>query len=381
MSQPPPPPPPPPRGPPSAGGRSLPPPGPPAPPPPSAPSSKSAPAAAPPPPPPSSTTSLPKRVPRAFDESKLPSVLHDGITPAEERQKRRRTCRFLEECGRLLRLPRVAVATSLVFFHRFYAKHSFAEHDRFEVAVACLLLAAKTEESPKKLTNVIQECHRLKSRAAAQARAAGRSPGSTGGLTPSPAHGGGLTPTPGSTPSSVGGGGGGGRSSGGGGGGRDDREGLLDTKSEEFIRLKERILLLERVILHTIGFELDIHHPYKFLVEQIKKLNHNRVLEYEKPPPGGGGGGGGGSSAKMTQELVQYGMNFANDSLHTTLCLQFPARSVACSCTYLACRVCKIRPVGGREWPDVLGVDPEALACKFFFCLFRAMHGRARTVH
>ena len=231
--------------------------------------------------------------------------------------------------------------------------------------MACLLLAAKTEESPKKLTNVIQECHRLKNRAAAQARAAGRSPGSTGGLTPSPAHGGGLTPTPGSTPSS--GGGGRGSGGGGGGGGRDDREGLLDTKSEEFVRLKERILLLERVILHTIGFELDIHHPYKFLVEQIKKLNHNRMLEYEKPPPGGGAG----SSAKMTQELVQYGMNFANDSLHTTLCLQFPARSVACACTYLACRVCKIRPVGGREWPDVLGVDPEALACKFCSC-----HGR-----
>lgn len=289
-------------------------------------------------------------MPKAFDESKLPSVVQDGITPAEERQKRRRTCRFLEECGRLLRLPRVAVATSMVFFHRFYAKHSFAEHDRFEVAVACLLLAAKTEESPKKLTLVIQECHRLKNRAAAQARSAGKSPGagSVGGLTPSPAHGGGLTPPPGSTPSSGGKGGRGG----------DDREGLLDSKSEEFIKLKERILLLERVILHTIGFELDIQHPYKFLVEQIKKLNHSRALEYAVPPPDGATG----NTAKMTQELVQYGMNYANDSLHTTLCLQFPAKTVASACTYLACRMCKVRPVGGQDWPEVLHVEPDALA-------------------
>ena len=323
----------------------------------------------------------PQRAPSAFDETKLPSVAKDGLTPAEERRSRRRTCRFLEECGRILRLPRVAVATALVFFHRFYARHSFREHDRFEVAVACLLLAAKTEESPKRVTAVVQECYRLKSRAAAANRAAGKSPGSSGGFSPSPGHAGGLgggggggasgglTPPPtGSTPGSNGsgsgrsGGGGGGSS---GGGGRDDKEGLLDPKGEEYIKLKERILLLERVVLHTIGFELDIHHPYKFLVDQIKKLTQARALEYASPPPGDGGSGGGkasSSSHKMTQELVQYGMNFANDSLHTTLCLQFPARVVAAACAYLACRMCKVRPVRGQGWPDLLGVPAEDLA-------------------
>ena len=134
---------------------------------------------------------------------------------------------------------------------------------------------------------------------------------------------------------------------------------------EEYIKLKERILLLERVVLHTIGFELDIHHPYKFLVDQIKKLTQARALEYASPPPGDGGSGGGkasSSSHKMTQELVQYGMNFANDSLHTTLCLQFPARVVAAACAYLACRMCKVRPVRGQGWPDLLGVPAEDLA-------------------
>jgi len=83
------------------------------------------------------------------------------MTPEAERQARRRTCRFIEEAGqRSLRLPRVAVATATVFFHRFYAKHAFQEHDRFEVAMACLLLAGKTEESPKKLEVVIREVSR-----------------------------------------------------------------------------------------------------------------------------------------------------------------------------------------------------------------------------
>ena len=95
----------------------------------------------------------------------LPSVLYkpNPMTPEAERQARRRTCRFIEEAGqRSLRLPRVAVATATVFFHRFYAKHAFQEHDRFEVAMACLLLAGKTEESPKKLEVVIREVSSLR---------------------------------------------------------------------------------------------------------------------------------------------------------------------------------------------------------------------------
>lgn len=58
--------------------------------------------------------------------------------------------------GRVLKLGRVATATAMVFFHRFFSRHKFSEHDRFEVAVACVLLAAKTEEAPRKLQHVIQ---------------------------------------------------------------------------------------------------------------------------------------------------------------------------------------------------------------------------------
>jgi cyclin T len=106
----------------------------------------------------------------------------------------------------------------MVFFHRFYAVHSFEEHDRFEVAVACILLAAKTEESPKKLVSILQECFRLKNNAMKN-----------------------KTPQEGV---------------------KLDKRGYLDMKCQEYTRLKERILLLERVILHTIGFELSISHPY-----------------------------------------------------------------------------------------------------------------------
>lgn len=164
------------------------------------------------------------------------------MSVSEEAIKRRKTCRFIEESGRILKLPRVAIATAMVFFHRFYAKHAFSDHDRFEVAVAALVLAAKTEESPKKLNNVIDECYKLKMRGMQAGRI------SVGAAV------------------SVAGGG--------------SNAGSLDPQGEEFTKLKERILLLERVLLHTIGFELSIDHPYKFLVEQIRKLVHGRKLEY-----------------------------------------------------------------------------------------------------
>lgn len=137
---------------------------------------------------------------------------------------------------------------------------------------------------------------------------------------------------------------------------------FLDPKGEEFAKLKERILLLERVILHTIGFELSIDHPYKFLVEQIKKLTHTRQLEYITPPANTSTSQ---VMSKMLNELVQYSMNFANDSVHTSLCLQFSPQLIATSCVYLAGHFAKVRPSNNKGWLEVLGYhdsDAEALS-------------------
>jgi hypothetical protein len=267
-----------------------------------------------------------------FDISQLPS-LKDGMTAEEESMKRTKTCRFIEEAGRILKLPRVAVSTAMVFFHRFYAKHSFHQHDRFEVAVAAIVLAAKTEESPKKLNTVIMECHKLKTRGMQAGRISQQ--GSASG------SGGSSPPPPPFSPS------------------------MLDPKGEEFLKLKERILLLERVILHTIGFELSIDHPYKFFVEQIKKLIDTRQLKYQVAPPNL-------KTAqiwpKMMNELVQYSMSFANDSMHTCLCLQFSPQLIATSCIYLAGQFAKVEPAipcqtPSEGWSKILGQpDTDSLA-------------------
>lgn len=261
----------------------------------------------------------------AVEIAQLPSI-KDGITLKEEADKRRKTCRFIEEAGRVLKLPRVAVATAMVFFHRFYAKHSFTEHDRFEVAVACLLLASKTEESPRKLNTVIDECYKLKQRGMQAGRISQNSP---------------------NHPNSA-----------------INITGSLDPKGEEFLKLKERILLLERVVLHTIGFELSIEHPYKYMVEQIKKMVNERKVEYitpslDKTPTK--------AREQLANDLTQYSINFANDSMHTSLCLQFPPSTIATACIYLCAPFAKVRTTGGMSWYEVLGEpDVESLACKYF---------------
>ncbi|KAL9185365.1 hypothetical protein ACHAXT_003142 [Thalassiosira profunda] len=269
------------------------------------------------------------------------------MTPEQERQNRRRTCRFIEEAGgRSLKLPRVAVATATVFFHRFYSRHAFQEHDRFEVAMACLLLAGKTEESPKKLDLVIRECWKLRRRA--QAAQQKLMAGGAGGGSPS---------TPGMSPTTAE------LRSPGGGGNPDNIQ--IDPKSEEYVRLKERVLLLERVILHTIGFELSIDHPYKFVVDCVQQLNKKRLLEYADPPTTDKKGmplSKGAQNNQLVQQLAQNAINFANDSMHTTLCLQFAASEIGTACVYLSGKYSGIRPANGRPWIELLeGITAEEL--------------------
>lgn len=243
-----------------------------------------------------------------FSENQLPSCLSGYFTPDEERSTRRRTCRFLEEAGlKRLKLGRLAVSTAMVFFHQFYCQHSFQDKDRFQVAVACLLLAAKTEECPKRLGPIIQECHFLRYSSIKK-----------------------KDKTP---PKNF------------------DKHGRLDRECEEFIKLKDHVLLLERIILHTIGFELDINHPYKHIHNKIAKLmKPSKQLEYINPPAPGSG-------ANLMAELVQKAINFANDSMHTSLCLQFRPESVAHACVYLSGQFVKVRPTEGRPWLDILDID------------------------
>jgi hypothetical protein len=62
---------------------------------------------------------------------------------------------------------------------------------------------------------------------------------------------------------------------------------------------------------------------------------------------------------KLMNEVVQYAMNFANDSFQTSLCIQFPAELIAKSCVFLGGQFAKT----DAEWPSVLEIaDIESFA-------------------
>jgi len=81
---------------------------------------------------------------------------------------------------------------------------------------------------------------------------------------------------------------------------------------------REVVLCAERVLLHALGFQLNVEHPYKHLLVNIKKMGHSGLIE-----------------EKLNRDLAQVAWNFANDSLRTTLCLNYGAKEIADGVLYL----------------------------------------------
>lgn len=208
----------------------------------------------------------------------------DGISLEKENETRAQICAFIQEAGQKLRLSQFVIATAIVFFHRFYACRSFKEHDAYTIGTTCLFLAGKVEESPRKLKDVVGETYKVKERAPAGP----------------------------------------------------------DPESRQFWDLKEGILVAERIVLQTLGFDLSIEHPYKILLGVVKKIQGNR-------------------------DLAQVAWNFVNDSLRSTLCLQYEPRYIAITAIFLSSKFLKYelqRPVKEGERPPDGGDQSRAQSDK-----------------
>ncbi|CAK7327013.1 unnamed protein product [Dovyalis caffra] len=80
----------------------------------------------------------------------------DGIDALRETHLRYSYCAFLQNLGLRLELPQTTIGTAMVLCHRFFVRRSHACHNRFLIAVAALFLAAKSEETPRPLNNVVR---------------------------------------------------------------------------------------------------------------------------------------------------------------------------------------------------------------------------------
>nr|CAG4637177.1 EOG090X09KD [Ceriodaphnia reticulata]SVE73059.1 EOG090X09KD [Ceriodaphnia reticulata] len=208
-----------------------------------------------------------------------PSI-QDGIDFETESRYRKEGARFIIDTGTKMGLRYDTMATGVVYFHRFYMFHSFKEFPRYVTACCCLFLAGKVEETPKKCKDIIKVA----------------------------------------------------------------KASLSETQFQQFGEdAKEEVMTLERILLQTIRFDLQVEHPYGYLIKYAKSLK--------------------GDKSKL-QKMVQMAWTFVNDSLCTTLCLQWEPEVIAIALMYLAGKLSKfeIQDWSGRQprhirWWDMFVED------------------------
>ncbi|GAX77418.1 hypothetical protein CEUSTIGMA_g4863.t1 [Chlamydomonas eustigma] len=151
-------------------------------------------------------------------------ALKDGMDEKKEQMFRRRYLHIIYKAGSILKIPPWGLSTAAVLAHRFYSKKSMKKNDTITISMACLHLAAKVQESPKPIRDVILQCERL-----VQAR----NPQLSQLL----------------------------------------RE--VDSKAhKEYMEsLKEQVLMAERAVLYALDFNLHIEHPHATILSELGKLD------------------------------------------------------------------------------------------------------------
>ncbi|KAA0708910.1 Cyclin-K [Triplophysa tibetana] len=199
----------------------------------------------------------------------------DGLDPATEARYRREGARHYD-----------TLATGITYFHRFYMFHSFKQFPRYVTGACCLFLAGKVEETPKKCKDIIKTARSLLNDV--QFAQFGDDPKV-------------FNPF------------------------KTQLIGLVMSQLYSSIvfyetSLQEEVMVLERILLQTIKFDLQVEHPYQFLLRYAKQLKGDK---------------------NKVQKLVQMAWTFVNDSLCTMLSLQWEPEIIAVAVMYLAGRLCK----------------------------------------
>ncbi|XP_004711955.1 cyclin-T2 isoform X2 [Echinops telfairi] len=200
-----------------------------------------------------------------------------GMEADKELSYRQQAANLIQEMGQRLNVSQLTINTAIVYMHRFYMHHSFTKFNRNIISPTALFLAAKVEEQARKLEHVIKVAHAC------------------------------LHPL----------------------------EPLLDTKCDAYLQQTQELVILETIMLQTLGFEITIEHPHTDVVKCTQLV-------------------------RASKDLAQTSYFMATNSLHlTTFCLQYKPTVIACVCIHLACKWSNWEiPVStdGKHWWEY--VDP-----------------------
>jgi len=179
--------------------------------------------------------------------------------------------KLIQAVGQQLQLPVNVLYTAIFYYHRFYAVQAFQIHDRLQVATACLFLAGKVEECPRPLKLVIQMVYSHRFRKFPDLR----------------------------------------------------RKIMQDM--DTFAIVKDRILVVERSLLYTVGFDFNVEQPFTPIIELANMVQHFLDFKFK-----------GVDHDKERQDVLQCAWNFALDSMRLNVCLQFSPTKIATVCIYLS---------------------------------------------
>ncbi|XP_013411114.1 cyclin-L1 [Lingula anatina] len=158
--------------------------------------------------------------------SPTPSM-SDGLDHEAETDLRILGCELIQTAGILLKLPQVAMATGQLLFQRFYYSKSFIKHSMETTAMACMHLASKIEEDPRRIRDVVNVFHHIK-----QVR-----------------------------------------------NGKIIKPLIID---EGYVSIKNQVIKAERRVLKELGFCVHVKHPHKIIVMYLRVLKserHQRLVQ------------------------------------------------------------------------------------------------------
>ncbi|KAG8505511.1 Cyclin-L2 [Galemys pyrenaicus] len=184
------------------------------------------------------------------DKLRFTPSMSSGLDTDTETDLRVVGCELIQAAGILLRLPQVAMATGQVLFQRFFYTKSFVKHSMevlaarrrglaggpcpagpcgrrralsvFQhVSMACVHLASKIEEAPRRIRDVINVFHRLRRL-------------------------------------------------------REKKKPVPLLLDQDYINLKNQIIKAERRVLKELGFCVHVKHPHKIIVMYLQVLECER---------------------------------------------------------------------------------------------------------
>ncbi|KAF7634085.1 hypothetical protein Mgra_00006505 [Meloidogyne graminicola] len=222
-----------------------------------------------------------------------------GLSIEMENRYRQKGIYIIKKIGQAMNQKHYpTLATASVFFHRFYVFHSFIQYSPYVPALACLFLAGKVEDIPKKCKDLVLKAQE-------------------------------IFPV-------------------------------------EYIWLTaDELILIERLLLQTIRFDLYIEHPVTKNVSEAKIASEAKnffeaeiaseaknFFEAEIV-----------SEAKIYSFLVQYAKitnawTFVNDSLTTNICLLWEPEIIAIAMLFMAFKMTKLE-IGEENLEKIVKKEEE----------------------